>query len=276
MKGTGVGGALQNWPTLSIEVAACVVSLYANRMTSQHTKRRWGCNFIVAACCVGGALILWPAVENAREAPRELDCRGQLKQIGLALHNYHDVYSCLPPAFFSNERGQAIHSWRIMILPYWDRADLYSEYDFNETWNHPTNAGVAAHRTDAFFYGCYSSELRSSGMTNYLAVIGEGTAWPGRASLTFDDFTDDLATTVLVLEVQDHDILWLEPKDITLEHLLAQGLDSNHSNHVNAVFADGSVGRIRKDIDANTLRALLTISGGETVDPKTWQATKAR
>jgi prepilin-type processing-associated H-X9-DG protein len=76
--------------------------------------------------------------------------------------------------------------------------------------------------------------------------------------------------------VPDNDIQWLEPKDIAMEDLLARGLQSNHSNHVNALFADGSVGKIRKDIDAKTLRALLTISGGETVDPRIWQLKQTR
>ena len=197
--------------------------------------------------------------------------------MGLAFHYYHETYGSLPPALLNDQDSDPVHSWRILILPYWDRKDLYSNYDFSVSWNHPANSRVAAYRDDnSFFYGCLSGQSQQSGTTNYVAVIGDGTAWPGRTASKFVDFTDDLATTILVLEVPDNDILWLEPKDITLEQLLAQGLEGNHAYHVNVLFADGRVDKIRKDIDSTTLRALLTISGGETINAEDWQVAEIR
>ena len=55
----------------------------------------------------------------------------------------------------------------------------------------------------------------------------------------------------------------MEPKDPTLDEILASGLSSDHSSHINALFADYRVRRVRKNISRETLRALLTVNGGE-------------
>ena len=81
------------------------------------------------------ALVL-PAVQAAREAARRAQCRNNLKQIGLALHNYHEAHSVFPPGFicqqhFLGSSQQNQWSWGAMLLPYLDENDLYNKIDFN-------------------------------------------------------------------------------------------------------------------------------------------------
>jgi prepilin-type N-terminal cleavage/methylation domain-containing protein len=85
--------------------------------------------------------LLLPAVQQAREAARRTQCRNNLKQIGLALHNYHDVHSQFPPGRMTPSRGQAI-GWDCWyghvsplyhILPYIDQAVIYDQLDHNNT-----------------------------------------------------------------------------------------------------------------------------------------------
>jgi prepilin-type processing-associated H-X9-DG protein len=218
--------------------------------------------------------MFWWGFSNAREAARESDCRGQLTQMGLALWHYHEIYGSFPPAFVAGSNGTPAHSWRTLILPFWDRREVYANYDFSVPWNHSKNADVATYRTTTFFYGCYSGDAHVQGTTNYVAVIGDGTAWMGSQPKTLEQFTDDPAATILVLEIPDSEISWLEPEDIALETLLSRGLSSNHNNHVNALFADFQVRRIRRDINPDTLKALCTISGGEKIDPTAWQFSR--
>ena len=80
--------------------------------------------------------LLLPAVQQAREAARRTQCRNNLKQIGLAFHNYHDVYSQFPLAYMSvadAPGGTAINglengmTWALAIMPYIDQANIYSK-----------------------------------------------------------------------------------------------------------------------------------------------------
>jgi len=112
---------------------------------STFTKRRRGFTLIellvvIAIIAILVALLL-PAVQQAREAARRAECKSKLKQLGIALHNYHDVHATLP----GNEVGcvrnaaGANRCWEgwsglAMILPFTDQAPLYESLDFNRYW----------------------------------------------------------------------------------------------------------------------------------------------
>lgn len=81
---------------------------------------------VIAIIAILIALLL-PAVQQAREAARRTQCRNNLKQIGLALHNYHDALQRLPPAFIMDINGfTTAWAWSVMTLPYLDQAPLYN------------------------------------------------------------------------------------------------------------------------------------------------------
>ena len=99
---------------------------------------------VIAIIAVLIALLL-PAVQQAREAARRSQCKNNLKQMGLALHNYHDTFNRLPPgAIWQGNNtlgGQAPEdgrnafwgtTWVISMLPYADQAPLYAQYNFSE------------------------------------------------------------------------------------------------------------------------------------------------
>src|SRR5262245_17149207 len=112
-----------------------------SRMSSRIGKRR-GFTLIellvvIAIIAVLIALLL-PAVQQAREAARRTQCKNNLKQIGLAMHNYHDVYNTFPPGAVarfpvSNDGGGSststepgLWSWGFSILPYIDQSTTYN------------------------------------------------------------------------------------------------------------------------------------------------------
>lgn len=85
---------------------------------------------VIAIIAVLIALLL-PAVQQAREAARRSQCTNNLKQLGLALHNYHDTVNILPYASNGAAWGGPSHTWNEFILPYIDNAPLYGKINFN-------------------------------------------------------------------------------------------------------------------------------------------------
>ena len=99
---------------------------------------------VIAIIAILIALLL-PAVQQAREAARRSVCQNNLKQIGLALHNYHDVHRTFPPGWIGvesgvvNFEGESGFGWGAFILPYVDQAPLYQSFDFDESMVHAMN-----------------------------------------------------------------------------------------------------------------------------------------
>src|SRR5213594_1506314 len=90
---------------------------------------------VIAIIAVLIALLL-PAVQMAREAARKTQCRNNLKQIGLALHNYHDAYLVWPNEAIWNWVGVPgrdinFHTWLVMIMPYMDASATYNNINFS-------------------------------------------------------------------------------------------------------------------------------------------------
>ncbi|REJ91838.1 MAG: DUF1559 domain-containing protein [Planctomycetota bacterium] len=96
--------------------------------------------------------MLLPAVQQAREAARRTECKNNLKQIGIALHNYHDAHRMFPSGWIGATPGapQGGHDvegmngfgWGTMILPYMDAGPLYNQFDFNRSIVDPLHADL--------------------------------------------------------------------------------------------------------------------------------------
>jgi len=172
--------------------------------------------FLVAGfLCVAFA----DAVSSAREAARRSQCKNNLKQIGLALHNYHDTYNCFPPAIIYGPDGKPWHSWRVIIMPYIECGSFYSEYSFDEPWNGPHNSELAKKFVNGapFVYRCPTDEKSNPQNTSYVAVIDENTVWPPHGVASFQDVTDSTKNTLFVVEVGDSGVHWMEPRDLRLD-----------------------------------------------------------
>jgi len=93
---------------------------------------------LVEFVCIGGCIAMLfalaaPAVVKSRSDARSQQCRNNLKQIGLALHNYHDVYKTFPPGWMAHHRlpGQSYgRGWMGGLLPFVEQVKLYERLDF--------------------------------------------------------------------------------------------------------------------------------------------------
>ena len=207
---------------------------------------------------------------------RGAGCSSNMKNVLLALHNYHDDYGSFPPAYIADETGKPMHSWRVLILPYLESQALYDQYRFDEPWNGPNNRKLH----DQEPWGVFHCPLQKdgSGIASYFAVVGPGTAWPGTKATRFRDFRDGTSATILLVEVADSGIHWMEPRDLHINQMAmeigpaqGQGISSHHhwaagnTPIAQVGFCDSAVHAIVNPIDPDLLRGLLTVAGGEDV-----------
>ncbi|MFO1007883.1 MAG: DUF1559 domain-containing protein [Planctomycetaceae bacterium] len=197
---------------------------------------------------------------------RRFQCKNNLKQIGLALHNYHDKYKEFPPAYTVNEHGKPLHSWRTLILPFVEQQSLYQRIDLSKPWNDPANA--EAFKTVVPVYMCPS--LKSEpGMTTYLAVIGDNTGLRPAKSLKLEDVTDGTSNTLAVVDVTaKHAVNWMSPHDADLALLLELSQekdDLQHAGGYNGLLFDGSVRLLSSEIQESIVRALVTATANDEV-----------
>ncbi len=274
------------------------------RMHKRQTRPTRGFTLIelvvtIAVISVLIALLL-PAVQQARESARRTQCRSRLKQLCLALHNYHSAHNILPPGSLTVGpafRAMSGWGWGSMILPYLDQAGLYHLIDFS------SNNAVGANRTAAgsvlSFWFCPSDTSPGRIMVhgdpgdsveiaagNYLGVesmLSEISA------VRFSDVSDGLSATFLLSEHRyQHDETGKETTSSWVGRVTFQNyfvfdsvphgqataltpvnksvFSSRHTGGAFFGFGDGSVHFISEHIDLTIYEALGTRSGGEIVD----------
>ncbi|QDU35884.1 Type II secretion system protein G precursor [Maioricimonas rarisocia] len=153
---------------------------------------------VIAIIAILIALLL-PAVQQAREAARRSQCKNNLKQIGIALHNYHDTHSVFPPGQIRGRTGGIEYgnaaSWGAMILPYMDQGPLYNQLDFNRGLFEDPNKTVIRGLSAIPFTICPSDSDRpgtravhGSTTPNYMSSM-PGTSYFGNAG-AFNNWSD--------------------------------------------------------------------------------------
>lgn len=238
--------------------------------------------------------LLLPAVQQAREAARRTQCRNNLKQIGLALHNYLDVHNGFPPAFVSDisttdtPGGEwSIHS---RILPFLDQANLYNLADLSLAYDDPANGAIATQRVATYL--CPSEvndRARTSGgvaihypisygygggtwnvWNNISRQAGSG-AFAPNYSFRPRDFIDGTSNTIAFSEVKaytpynrdgDFGTSTVPATAADVEALIAMGGD----NKANSGHTEGVDGRIHQTGFTTTLppNSTVVVPTGDT------------
>ena len=217
----------------------------------------------------GGVLValLLPAVQAAREAARRMQCSNNLKQIGLALHNYHATYQSFPPAYTVDANGKPLHSWRTVILPFLEQQALYSQIDLNEPWDSPKNQALQNVVVPAF--RC-ASEPPGTGCS-YLAIVGPNTVFQGGKQVKISQILDGTSNTLMVVEVARNNTSWMAPVDLDITKMRfapnkgTTEPSSFHPGGINVLLCDGSVRFIADTIAPGTLQIMATINDGQVV-----------
>jgi hypothetical protein len=206
--------------------------------------------------------VLLPVVQQMRLAASRDQSMNNLKQLGLALHSYHDVHKNFPPAASHDKAGKPLLSWRVHLLPHLGEEKLYKEFRLDEPWDSEHNKKLIP-RMPAVFRSPFS--LAGPGETVYLAPVGKKTMFFDEKGTRVSDVTDGLSNTIFLIEADDqHAVPWTKPQDLKYDPKQpAAGLHSHGSTGYLVLIADGSVHFLPTAIKADTLRALFTRNGGE-------------
>lgn len=209
------------------------------------------------------AKLLLPSLSAAREPAKRAQCVNNLKQIGLALHNYHDAHNAFPDNI-KDAAGQPLLSWRVVLLPYLEEEKLYSEFHLNEPWDSPHNQQLLSRIP--YCFRCPSEKDLKPGETVYQSFAGPQAMMDGKPT-RIRDFTDGISNTIVVAE-SNRTVPWSQPADIPFTlNGPSPSVGSAHPGGFNALLGDGSVKHIKSAIPPGTLRALITKNGDEQVSP---------
>lgn len=226
-----------------------------------------GAAFVGMFCCSGILIaLLLPAVQQAREAARRTQCKNNLKQIGLAMHNYESTFRLFPAAHLNDSQGKPRLSWRVSILPFVDQAPLYNIYNFNDAWDGASNARIAS--TPIPLYICPTSSSTGMTTTCYVAISGDHTVMGAGKCIPFNDIKDGASNTLMVVEACGMNIPWIKPQDLD-ENAVTRvgdpnGISSRHVGGAHALMADGSVRFVSENVSPAVIQALITRDEGDS------------
>ena len=217
---------------------------------------------LVLVCGGGGVALLLPAMQAAREAARRSQSQNNLRQIGIAIHNYHDIYSEFPPAVVADANGKPLYSGRVLLLPFMEQSSLYEAWAKDQAWDSPQNLALSQTAIKTF-QDPSNGARQVTGETDYLFVTGANTLFdPAAGKMTMAQITDGTSNTLMTVEVKGSGINWAEPRDLDMSAGGPLPPSSHPSGNV-VLFADGSVRTISPAVNPQVLQAAATRNGGE-------------
>ena len=186
---------------------------------------------VIAIIAILIALLL-PAVQQAREAARRSTCKNNMKQLGIALHNYHETHGIFPQMQVENIRNtvydppgtESYLGWNVMLLPFMDQANIYNQINMNGPWREPispyTVAQLSLFQTPIASLACPSDpadglnpNIGNFGKSNYVGLYScaflptgattqtsVNSAWADHTPRNMKSFRDGLSNVVMLGE----------------------------------------------------------------------------
>jgi len=224
---------------------------------------------LLGICCAGISL---PTVSRVREASRRTQCLNNMRQIGLAVHNYLYAVGELPTPKFGNEFP---YSWRIEMVVFIEMGGL-PPYDISQAWDSPKNMtwveSIPSH------FSCPSHDHGTK--TPYKLVTGPGTVFDNREGKppTFEKLIDGSSNTIMLIEDHTNPVSIADPNgDLDFDQAVKllskwsprnsvhcfEGIFSTTYPGTHVVFFDGSTEIIGFNADPQLLRNLFLCADGE-------------
>lgn len=218
---------------------------------------------VTAVVCAVGFVAYAPSFEIGNyDPPTRTQCANHMRQISLALYAYHSTHGQYPPLYTTNAEGEPLLSWRVLILPYLERRDLYEQFQLDEPWNSPHNRPLARRMPE--WFRCPTAG--SPELTSYLAVVGDETVWRPEGGISYRDIPERRLSTGLLIEDPFSDVIWTQPADLSLEsedwriqRLLRMSNEEGHHGGLHVALTTGEIKFVSKrSLTAKKLRSLFT------------------
>ncbi len=254
------------------ELADFVPILKIAEQALNHVKVEQRANAVVAQASVPGGpqgvasltTALGGAIVKARDAADRMTSVNNLRQIAIAMHNYHDSYKRFPAHAIYSADGKPLLSWRVAILPYLEQDNLYRRFKLDEPWDSEHNKKLMKQMPPV--YAVPGAKAKEPHLTFYQGFVGKGAFFEGEKGTTLGGITDGTSNTLMVVEAGDA-VPWTKPEDLPYDsEKPLPKLGGPRAGDFNAAWCDGSVRLIKKTIDPKVLHLLIQRNDGMVVD----------
>lgn len=220
-------------------------------------------------------ILALPGAADALAQAVQAEATNNIRQLIIAMHNYHDVYRGLPARFNKNEAGEKLLSWRVHILPFLGEESLYDEFHLDEPWDSEHNRALIERMPYVFRHPRVDTE---PGKTCYLALAGEDSAMqePGNFSAkpvgkSFEQLAaaDGTSQTAVMVQVNaEKAVIWTRPDDYvwTDGPDPTSGILFTKSDKTAIGMVDGSVHLLSGKKLRSIAAALFRFNDGEIID----------
>jgi serine/threonine protein kinase len=192
--------------------------------------------------------------------------QNNLKEIGIALHNYHSAHGVFPPATIRDPVTGATASWRVALLPYFEEDQLFREWKFNEPWDGPNNRRLWSRMPKVYQLPGKSGDPTE---TYYQVFTGKGTMFDNPKGTRIEAIKDGTSFTIMVVEAKDP-VLWCAPDDIPFverpEGFDPRAVGGHYGKSVNVLLGDGTVRTVPYTMSPLDFQSAIMISDGRAFE----------
>ncbi len=188
-----------------------------------------------------------------------------LKQLGLAMHNYESAHNLLPTPATLDKKGKKLLSWRVEVLPYIEQDALYKKFNLDEPWDSEHNMKVFKDNLMPKVFAIPGTTNLEDKKTHYQVFVGNGAMFDPTGPTKFPDITDGTSNTFMVATAAKA-VEWTKPDDIEFDAKAEVAKLLLFKDGVCLMcYADGSVRAISDKVSEKSLRAMVTRNGGEAI-----------
>jgi hypothetical protein len=220
--------------------------------------------------CLGPILMLGiPVWWTVKSASDDILIAGDLRQLGIAMHKYHENHFHLPAHAIYSKDGKPLLSWRVAILTYLEQREVYEQFRLGEPWYSENNLKLLPRMPKVFKRPM--DHRGGDTMTHYQVFVGPGAIFEGQKPRTLDEITlgDGYSNTVLIADALEP-VPWTKPEDLPFDPSgPIPPLNFLPYRGAKVCFGDCSTRRMRKPPDEQGVRVVrqtITWNGGENED----------